>query len=53
MAKFRKFDPNNKKKRRDREYMERDRKIKPFSKRETRADYQLTRQWEDEYRNFK
>lgn len=51
MAKFRKFDPNNKKKRRDREYMERDRKIKSVknAKPLTRDAYQ----WQDEVRNFK
>lgn len=51
VAKFRKFDPSNKKKRRDREYMERDRKMKSVknAKPLTRDAYQ----WQDEVSNYK
>ncbi|MDB4343163.1 hypothetical protein OAA26_00400 [bacterium] len=46
MAKFRKFDPSNKKKQKDRDYIERGRKIKPVkhSKLVTRQEFQ----WQEE-----
>jgi len=46
VAKFRKFDPSNKKKRKDRDYHERDQKIKPLKG--NKPDTRLTYRWQEE-----
>lgn len=48
MAKFRRFDPSNKKKRKDRDYHERDQKIKPLKRTKPDTRTRLTYKWQEE-----